>query len=182
MMITRGAVMDEVWLGPVGGVRLADLVRTHALELTRFAYLIAGDRARAEDLVQDAFFAMYRRFGPELTIERPLSYARRAIVNGHISWRRRAMSREILSERPPDRPVNDAAAAGADNDLWALLDILPYRQRVVLVLRYNVGCDDAEIADLLGCRASSVRSLATRGLARLRPAVTARPDLREVTS
>jgi RNA polymerase sigma factor (sigma-70 family) len=63
--------------------------------------------------------------------------------------------------------------------LWRSLDLLPHNQRVVLVLRYHVGCPDQEIAALLGCRESSVRSLATRALARLRPVVQARRNAEE---
>jgi RNA polymerase sigma factor (sigma-70 family) len=45
---------------------------------------------------------------------------------------------------------------------------LPYRQRAVLVLRYWGDWSEAEIADALGCRAGTVKTLASRGIARLR--------------
>ena len=53
--------------------------------LTRFAYLLCGDHTLAEDLVQDTYLALYRRFGETLTVAAPVAYARRAIVNAHIS-------------------------------------------------------------------------------------------------
>jgi RNA polymerase sigma factor (sigma-70 family) len=148
-----------------GRPSLADFAREHGLELTRFAYLISGDRTRADDLVQDVLLAMHRRFGARLELEQPVAYARRAIVNANISFNRRRSSTEVLTATDLDRPVIDDP--GFD-DLWSLLAGLPHRQRVVLVMRYYLGYSDAEIADTLGCRRGTVRSLASRALAELR--------------
>jgi RNA polymerase sigma-70 factor (sigma-E family) len=149
----------------LGGPSLGDFTRQHGLELTRFAYLISGDRTRADDLVQDVLLAMHRRFGARLEIEQPVAYARRAIVNANISWSRRRSSTEVLTATDLDRPVTD----DPDPDgLWSLLAGLPHRQRVVLVMRYYLGYGDAEIAETLGCRRGTVRSLASRALADLR--------------
>ena len=149
----------------LGGQSLGDFAREHGLELTRFAYLISGDRTRADDLVQDVLLAMHRRFGARLEIEQPVAYARRAIVNANVSFNRRRSSTEVLTAIDLDRPVTDDA--GPD-DLWSLLATLPHRQRVVLVMRYYLGYSDAEIAGTLGCRRGTVRSLASRALADLR--------------
>jgi RNA polymerase sigma-70 factor (sigma-E family) len=148
-----------------GGPSLGDFARDHGLELTRFAYLISGDRTRADDLVQDVLLAMYRRFGARLEIEQPVAYARRAIVNANISFNRRRSSTEVLTATDPDRPVTDDPDP---DDLWSLLAGLPHRQRVVLVMRYYLGYSDGEIAGTLGCRRGTVRSLASRALADLR--------------
>jgi RNA polymerase sigma factor (sigma-70 family) len=149
----------------LGGPSLGDFAREHGLELTRFAYLISGDRTRADDLVQDVLLAMHRRFGARLALDQPVAYARRAIVNANISFNRRRSSTEVLTATDLDRPVTDDP--GPD-DLWSLLAGLPHRQRVVLVMRYYLGYSDAEIAGTLGCRRGTVRSLASRALAELR--------------
>ncbi|MDQ1738595.1 MAG: hypothetical protein QOE53_247 [Pseudonocardiales bacterium] len=148
-----------------GGPSLGDFAREHGLELTRFAYLISGDRIRAEDLVQDVLLAMHRRFGARLGIEQPVAYARRAIVNANISFNRRRSSTEVLIATDLDQPAPDDPDPDA---LWSLLAGLPHRQRVVLVMRYYLGYSDAEIAGTLGCRRGTVRSLASRALAELR--------------
>lgn len=149
---------------------LSKLVTEHALTLTRFGYLICGDRDRAEDLVQEVLLAMYRRFGPSLPLTDPLAYARRAIVNANISWSRRLSSREIPTERLPE---STAELAAPDDQLWRLLGSLGSRQRTVLVLRYYLGFPDADIAETLGCRPATVRSLAARALAELRVRLSA---------
>jgi DNA-directed RNA polymerase specialized sigma24 family protein len=145
------AAVPDISLASPGAQDLGDFAREHALELTRFAYLVSADRNRAEDLVQDVLLAMHRRFGDQLRIEQPLAYARRAIVTATAL----------------DRPVRDAEPGSAE-DLWQLVAGLPHRQRVVLVMRYHLGYTDAEIAETLGCRRGTVRSLASRALADLR--------------
>lgn len=162
---------------------LATFVRDHDVELTRFAYLVTGDRGRGEDLVQDVLLAMHRRFGAHLPVDDPVAYARRAIVNTHVSWLRRRHLLEVPSERPPESLLLDEEESGEDADhLWEALAELPVRQRTVLVLRYYVGHTDREIADILGCREGSVRSLAARAFKLLRPVLRPAASSMEVTS
>jgi RNA polymerase sigma-70 factor (sigma-E family) len=146
---------------------LARYVAQHGLALTRFAYLVCGDRGRAEDLVQEVYLALYRRFGNELPADLPAAYARTAIVRAQISHGRRRRFAEQPSAQLPDQPAAGSDAAGSDQ-LWTLLGGLSHRQRCVLVLRYRYGCADEEIAEALGCRRATVRSLAARALADLR--------------
>jgi RNA polymerase sigma-70 factor (sigma-E family) len=156
---------------PVGDpVRLADFASMHTVGLTRFAYLICGDRGLAEDLVQDAFVALYRRFGEVLPIDAPLAYARRSIVNGNTSHGRRRMNSETALSDLPDGPdaAVDAVDHGEQDAMWRVLATLPERQRAVLVLRYYLDLPDHEIADALGCREGTVRSIAARAFAALR--------------
>ena len=164
---TTEAPVTDISLGPpsAGARSLGDFAREHGVELTRFAYLVSGDRNRADDLVQDVLLAMHRRFGTRLEIEQPVAYARRAIVNANISFNRRRSSTEVLTATDPDRPVTDDSDP---DELWSLLAELSHRQRVVLVMRYYLGYSDDEIASTLGCRRSTVRSLAARALADLR--------------
>jgi RNA polymerase sigma-70 factor (sigma-E family) len=146
---------------------LAGFVAQHSAGLTRFAYVLCGDRGTAEDLVQDAFTALYRRFGNRLPIAAPVAYARQVIVNGHLSRSRRRSSTEAVLAELPDLAA-DAVDHGAQDEMWRLLSTLPERQRAVLVLRYYLDLTDRDIAAVLSCREGSVRSLAARAFATLR--------------
>jgi RNA polymerase sigma factor (sigma-70 family) len=78
---------------------------------------------------------------------------------------------DVVPERPAAGCLEDRTADQAE--LWAALGALSERQRAVLVLRYYEGLADHEIATLLRCREMTVRSLASRGLAAMRPLVAA---------
>ena len=160
--------MLETREGTLGGEQtLADFAAEQSVALTRFAYLLCGDRQRAEDLVQDAFLALHRRFGRTLSIAAPVAYARKAIVNAHISQSRKRATSERITDTVPDSPA--PTADQPENDaMWHALAGLPERQRAVLVLRYYLDLADAQIASTLGCREGTVRSLAARGFATLR--------------
>jgi RNA polymerase sigma-70 factor (sigma-E family) len=144
------------------------------LDLLRFAYLLCGDRQRAEDLMQDVLLAMSRRFGESLPLDNPLGYARRALANANVSRARRAASSEL-----PVDVLPDAASAPADDpaerdELWRALRRLPLRQRTVLVMRFYADATEEEIAAALACGRGTVRSLASRGLTAVRsdPAIS----------
>jgi len=128
----------------------------------RLAWLLTGSRPVAEDVAQDAMAAVYRAFE---RIESPSAYLRRAVVNTARSWHRderRHQERSMLLAR--ERHTVEAR----DAELLDAIARLPYRQRVVIVARYWGGWSEAEIAQSLGCRSGTVKSLASRGLNRLR--------------
>lgn len=155
---------------PVGappGILLSEFAREHSRSLTRFAYLVCGDRGLAEDLVQDAFTALYRRFGDVVTVDAPVAYTRRSIVNGYISSTRKRAAVLTATGYLPEHAV-DAVDHGEQDAMWRQLAGLPERQRAVLVLRYYADLTDREIADILDCREGTVRSLAARAFATLR--------------
>lgn len=158
-----------------GGTTLTAFAAAHSLALTRFAYLLCADHQLAEDLVQDAFLSLYRRFGETLPIAAPVAYARRVIVNGQISRARKLFTSETITDSVPDAPTEGHDSSEQDA-MWRALAVLPDRQRAVLVLRYYLDLPDAEIAAALGCRDGTVRSLATRAFAALRT----HPDLATV--
>jgi RNA polymerase sigma factor (sigma-70 family) len=122
-------------------ISLTQFAMTQTQNLTHFAYLVCGDRGRAEDLVQDTFVALYRRFGDRLPIAAPVAYARRSIVNAHVSAGRRRMANVTVLTAVPDRPV-DAVDNGEQDAMWRALATLPDRQRHVLVLRYYADLTD----------------------------------------
>jgi RNA polymerase sigma-70 factor (sigma-E family) len=148
-------------------VTLTAFATQHSVGLTRFAYVLTGDRQLAEDLVQDCLLALHRRFGETLPIEAPVAYAHRVIVNTQVSRRRRLAGSEVVVDMVPDVGV-DAADVSEQDAAWRMLAALPHRQRAVLVLRYYVDFTDAEIARTLSCRVGTVRSLAARAFASLR--------------
>jgi RNA polymerase sigma-70 factor (sigma-E family) len=126
----------------------------------RLAYFLTHDRTAAVEVAQDAFTQMYRTWG---RAERPHAYLRTAIVNRCQNWRRHE---RVHHEKLPLL----ASPATADLSVDHLADAvaaLPFRQRAVVVLRYHAGLSEAEIADALGCRPGTVKSLASRALARL---------------
>jgi RNA polymerase sigma-70 factor (sigma-E family) len=154
-----------------------EFVRARSMALLRTAVLLTGgDRGHAEDLLQDVLERMYARWP---RIEGPEAYARRALVHASVNrWRARRRRPEVPFAAPDAGASPGDAAATVDlrDALGRELLRLPPRQRAVLVLRYFDGLPDPEIADALGCAVGSVRSHASRGLARLRERV-ALPDL-----
>jgi RNA polymerase sigma factor (sigma-70 family) len=109
----------------------------------------------------------------------PVAYVRRSLANTFVNQKRKASSREVVLELVPDRwdGSDDMNLLVERDAMWALLATLPERQRTALVLRYYHDLPDEEIAAALSCRAGTVRSLMSRGLATLReqPAAAALP-------
>jgi RNA polymerase sigma-70 factor (sigma-E family) len=145
-------------------------VRANTSTLLRTAYLLTGNTPAAEELVQDTLVRLYPKWHLVAAADVPIAYVRRSLANGFVNERRRPASREIaLDVLPERREPRDAGAELADRDeVWRLLRTLPNRQRAALVMRYFHDLPDDEIADALGCRAGTVRSLISRGLASLR--------------
>jgi RNA polymerase sigma-70 factor (sigma-E family) len=137
--------------------------------LLRFAVVLTGDRALAEDVVQEVLIRVHAKWRRISGLDAPEPYVRRMVVNEYLSWRRR-WARLVPQAEPPDRrTVPDIAHQYAERDaLLSELGKLPPRQRAVLVLRYYEGLSDAEIADALGCAPGTVRGYASRALTSLR--------------
>ncbi|WP_211247585.1 SigE family RNA polymerase sigma factor [Cryptosporangium arvum] len=148
-------------------------VAEHGRTFLRFAYVLCGDYHLAEDLVQESFVRVHRRW-PKVRSEQPAAYVRKTILRQYLSWRRRRASAEVPAL--PDADTNqdgrpDHADSVADRDAVRIAVAgLPPRQRAVLVLRFYEDLDDDEIAAIIGCSAPTVRSHASRALARLRGA------------
>ena len=157
-------------VGVVGDEReFAEFVSARMPAMLRWAHLLTGDRGRAEDLVQQAFASTYRRW-KRLSPDRAEPYVRKAVLNAHVSWWRRGISRhEQSAADPPDRAGADPTAAVDEREaMRAALATLPPRQRAVLVLRYYEDLPEAEIARLLDISPGTVKSQAAKALARLR--------------
>ena len=151
-----------------------NFVAAHVDDLLRTAYLIVWDEGEAEDLVQECLLKVARRWPRVRRMEQPQAYARRILVNLALDGaRRRAQRRRELE-------AGDATSLWAVDPLQALetraelleaLAQLHERQRAVLVLRYFNDLTEAQVADVLGCSPGTVKSSASRGLARLREAL-----------
>jgi RNA polymerase sigma-70 factor (sigma-E family) len=148
---------------------VTDLFREHHLELVRLALVMVGDLATAEDVVQDAFERLHRGWRGLRQPSSGLAYVRSSVLNGCRSVHRRAaVARKHLPElAEPEAAAAGTAAAEDRGEMTAALRSLPRRQREVLVLRYYLDLDVAEIAATLGISPSAVRSTNTRGLAAL---------------
>ncbi|WP_089315423.1 SigE family RNA polymerase sigma factor [Actinomadura mexicana] len=138
--------------------------------LLRTAALMCGARQDAEDILQTALEKAYRHWGRLETDSDPEPYVRRILVNLVISRSRRwKVLREIhmarLPETPADSPNHSVELRGT---LMDELRKLGPRQRAVLVLRFWEDLSEAETAQALGCSVGTVKSQASRGLARLR--------------
>ena len=139
---------------------LEAVYRSSQLALTRLAYLLVGDRNEAEDVVQSVFTTAATRWE---TIEEPAAYLRRAVVNRANDVHRRG----FRSAATPVHVAESSAEPEVD-DLWCLVQRLPATQRAVVVLRFYEDLALADIAVVLGRRASTVRSDLRRALTKLR--------------
>ena len=149
-------------------------VEARSYVLFRTALALTGQRHQAEDLLQTVLVKALRHWkhiqGP------PEAYLRRAMYRQQVSWwRRPGHSRELSTDRVPDRNEPDLThRVDLSMALQDALRRLAPKHRAVLVLRYLEDLPDDEIAQLLGCKPSTVRSQTVRALSRLR---TLCPDL-----
>lgn len=143
-----------------GADDLSSLYRQLHPPMVRLAHLLTGSNAVAEDLVQDAFVALH---GALDRADNPAAYLRTTVVNrcrSHLRRRRledRHRAVELRVATPPDV-----------DETWQALARLPERRRVALVLRFYEDLAIEEIAEVMGCRPGTVKSLVHRGLASLR--------------
>jgi RNA polymerase sigma-70 factor (sigma-E family) len=145
----------------------AALYQHHAVGLIRLAYLMLGDRAGAEDAVQDAFCGLYRHWDRLADRDRALAYVRSSVLNGcRSALRRRITGRRLLTAYQPPTASAEAAVLGLEErqEVMRAVRRLTERQREALVLRFYLDLPEREIARLMGLRPSSVRSATARAL------------------
>jgi RNA polymerase sigma-70 factor (sigma-E family) len=150
---------------------VTELYQAHALGLIRLAVIMLGDRPAAEDVVQDAFAGLYRRWHTLADTGKALSYVRSSVLNG---------ARSVLRQRsrqpgPPGDSAEGSASAEAavllseeHREVLAAIRRLPDRQREALVLRYYLELDEEDIARSMGISRGTVKSNTSRALAALR--------------
>ncbi len=154
--------------------------------LLRIAYLLSGNRADAEDLLQTALAKTYLAWDRIREREAVDGYVRRVMVNTQTSWwRRRRVDEHPTDELPEGRPdrrddVTDAFtdAVSLHDALWTALSGLPKRQRAMVVLRYYEDLSEAQTAQIMGVSVGTVKSTTSRALLKLRDNTGLRDDPR----
>jgi RNA polymerase sigma-70 factor (sigma-E family) len=137
--------------------------------LVRTAYLLTGDRHLAEDLAQTALTKVYASWRHVRRADDVDAYVRRVLVNTNAGRFRKRRVAEHLTAAPYDSAAHEPQAGLAQRSvLMAALAGLPVRQRAVVVLRYWEDMSEKDVAAALGCSQGTVKSQASKALARLR--------------
>ncbi|HEX4292286.1 MAG TPA: SigE family RNA polymerase sigma factor [Trebonia sp.] len=150
--------------------RVSVLYQTHALALVKLAFLMTGDQPTAEDVVQDAFLGLTRRWRSLQDQDNALGYLRASVLNGCRSVHRVRFRRQgITLEAPPDTAsAEDLAILGEVNSqVLVAIRRLPARQREAVVLRYYLDMTEDQAARAMGVSRGTVKSATSRGLAAL---------------
>jgi RNA polymerase sigma-70 factor (sigma-E family) len=148
-------------------VQFQEFFAAHYPRLRRLGYWLTGSWTEAEDLAQEAMVRTFWRWPSVRRHDRPEDYARKVLVNRHRSLLRRALVRTRHAAQADAAPV----VASDPTDalvLWEATRRLPARQRAVVVLRFQEDLSEAEVARLLQLPLGTVKSTASRALARLR--------------
>jgi RNA polymerase sigma-70 factor (sigma-E family) len=170
----------------VADTAIAQLYAAHWSGLVRLAWLLLREDQLAEEVVQDAFIAVHRRWDSLRDEGRAAAYLRRAVVNGaRSSLRHRGVEQRYLVREQGERtaygsvpeagPEQQALEHESHLAMMRALTRLPQRQREVLTMRYYLDLSEAEIADALEISPGSVKAHAHRGLAALRGGLERRP-------
>ncbi len=157
---------------PDAAAAVSALYQDHAIGLIRLAVVMLGDRAAAEDVVQDAFIGLYSRWSLLADTSKALGYVRSSVLNRCRSELRRRMRAERRAARqaaPHDAASAEVMALIAEEHREVLLALrrLPPRQREALVLRFYLDLPVPEIAAAMGVTQGTVKSTTSRGLAAL---------------
>jgi RNA polymerase sigma-70 factor (sigma-E family) len=165
---------DDAPGGPADPAQLvAALYEAHALGLLRLAVVMLGDQQAAEDVVQDAFFGLYRRYGTLQDPDRALAYVRSSVFNGcRTVLRRRKRDRAFaLADAEPEAASQSAEASVLLSEehraVLAAMRRLPDRQREAVALRYCLDMPVDQVARAMGVSLGTVKSTTSRGIAAL---------------
>lgn len=156
-MISPGEIV------PVEIVTFEELYATQHRSMVRLAYTLVDTTEQAEEVVQDAFAAVYERYD---RIDNPAAYLRMTVLNGC----RRVLRRRMVLRRQPVPPSEDGTIVF--NHVVDAIRRLPHRQRSAIVLRYDLQLTDAEIAETLDVPIGTVKSTLHRAIAALRKELT----------
>jgi RNA polymerase sigma-70 factor (sigma-E family) len=162
---------------PSAADEVTALYLAHGMDLVRIATVMLGSRASAEDVVQDAFCNLFRRWnrlsGPAgAGPDNALAYVRSAVINrsrSELRRRSRAERRADRNHRPlgPDSPEQAAILGEEHRDVLVALQRLPHRQREALILRYFLDLAEPQIAAAMGVSQGTVKSTTSRAIAAL---------------
>jgi RNA polymerase sigma-70 factor (sigma-E family) len=167
--------VDKVHLHPLlsatrdAACEVTALYQVHALGMVRLAVIMLGDQEAAEDVVQDAFLGLYRRWDKLTDTSRALAYVRSSVLNGcRTVLRRKSRHTRIAFAEPDFESAEAGALAGEEvRQVAAAIRKLPNRQREALVLRFYLDMDEGEVAEAMRISRGSVKSATSRGIAAL---------------
>jgi len=152
-------------------VELREFISARGAALSRAAYLLTGDHQAAEDLVQDTYVVVVRRWQKSGTLD-PEPYVRRILYSRFIDGLRRRRLWELPWASPPDGAGGDEAGTATERlTLRDALGRLTPKQRAVLVLRFYEDLTESQSAAVLGISPSTVKSQTRVALQRLRELV-----------
>ena len=142
------------------------LYAASALGLIRLAFIMLGDLPGAEDVVQEAFCGLYRRWDRLRDADSAMVYVRASVLNGcRSARRRRAVRRQVLADQPPEVSAEAMALSREEReDVVRAIGRLPRRQREAVVLRFYCDLADEQIALVMGIGQSTVRSTVHRAI------------------
>jgi len=167
--------VDSIKSGREADADFSDYVAARQHALLRTAFVLTGERASAEDLLQTALAKTYLSWSRIRDPRAVDAYVRKVMVNEHTSWWRRAWRHQEHSTGQPPDGVGTAAAGSGQADgvgerdaMWSLVRTLAPRQRAAVVLRFYEDLSEAETAQVLGCSIGTVKSQTSRALASLR--------------
>jgi RNA polymerase sigma-70 factor (sigma-E family) len=161
---------DTLPTGLEARARVSVLYQTHALALKKLAFLMTGDQPTAEDIVQDAFLGLHRRYRSAHDVDNAVGYLRTSVLNGCRAVHRvRFRRRGITLDAPGDTAsAEDIAILGeANRQVLVAIRRLPARQREAVVLRYYLDMTEDQAAQAMGVSRGTVKSATSRGLAAL---------------
>lgn len=164
---SRGRSLRGDPLLRIGSERdLEVLYRREHESMVRLAFLLLRSREQAEEVVHEAFIAVFERRG---SVKDPVAYLRQVVVNGCRGLARRSSVErrkyEIVGSWPPGPPM---PVPGDIDETWNRMASLAPDQRVALALRYYEDLSVAEIAKVMGMRPGTVKSHIHRGIKELR--------------
>jgi RNA polymerase sigma-70 factor (sigma-E family) len=147
-----------------------EFVEARERALQRTAWLLTGDWAIAEDLVQTALARSWPRWERIRHRDNPEIYVRKVMINTWATWRRRRWRGEQASDTVPDSPAPGdlASEVALRTAVSHALDGLTKRQRAVVVLRIFDDMSEAEVAQAMNCAVGTVKSTTSQALAKLR--------------
>ena len=142
-----------------------ELYRTELSAMVRLAHLLTGSNIAADDIAHEAFLRIHQRWD---TVTNPGGYLQVTVVNLSRNWCRSHARRRDRERNAANATAQHTVFVDTDDELLGLVDRLPFRQRAALVARYWLDFPEAEIAELIGCRPGTVKSLTSRAMATLR--------------
>lgn len=142
-----------------------EFVKAESQQLLRLATGLTRNKTQAEDVLQTALFAIYRRWkhvGPN-----PAAYARKAVLNTYLN-QRRSRRYDDESGASPNVVAEDQTLLHLEQlTMWKALGELTPKQRAVLVLRFYEDLSEREVAGIMDCSIGTVKSQTSKALARL---------------